>query len=220
LNHSFYVLLYHTLILKTSGATFSVLDEAIILKKVDAIKKTITGAKFLPNVYVLHGELTTEEMNSLYNHPKVKAHISLTHGEGFGRPLAEAAASGKPVIASNWSGHIDFLDKRYSILLPGALTQLHSSIIDNKLFLPEAAWFSVNHLAVKNAMIDVMKSYKQHKLNASRQASIIQNKFSLDAMAEKLNNILDAKVPEQKVIPLALPKLVLPKLNTPKLMKI
>ena len=62
----------------------------------------------LPNVYLLHGSLSTEEMNRLYNHPKVKSLVSLTHGEGFGRPLLEASMTGLTVIASAWSGQLDF----------------------------------------------------------------------------------------------------------------
>jgi hypothetical protein len=38
-------------------------------------------------------------MNCLYNHPKIKAMLSFTHGEGYGRPLAEFAVSKKPIIA-------------------------------------------------------------------------------------------------------------------------
>ena len=72
------------------------------------IKKSIT-AKTLPNVYVVHGDFTDSQMNQLYNHPKVKAHVSFTHGEGFGLPIFEAAYSGMPVIAPDWSGHVDFL---------------------------------------------------------------------------------------------------------------
>jgi glycosyltransferase involved in cell wall biosynthesis len=87
------------LIMKTSGATVSILDREDILKKITDIKETIKGD--LPNVYLLHGDLTDDEMNGLYNHPKVKAHVTLTHGEGFGRPLLEATISGKPVIASS-----------------------------------------------------------------------------------------------------------------------
>jgi len=80
------------------------------VNKINNIKQTIQGN--LPKIYLLHGELTDSQMNQMYNHPKVKAHISLTHGEGFGRPLLEATQSGKPVIASAWSGQVDFLNKR------------------------------------------------------------------------------------------------------------
>jgi hypothetical protein len=89
------------LIMKTSGAGFSVMDREDIINKINDIKSTVTGD--LPNIYFLHGDFTDEEMNQIYNHPKVKAHINLTHGEGFGRPLLEASLSEKPIITSNWS---------------------------------------------------------------------------------------------------------------------
>ena len=60
-------------------------------------------------IYLLHGFLTNEEMSGLYSHPKVKAVVSTTHGEGYGLPLFEAAYYGLPVLATNWSGHLDFL---------------------------------------------------------------------------------------------------------------
>ena len=72
------------LIMKTGGATFSVLDRETIIHKINSIKAEIKGE--LPNIYVVHGDFTDEEMNELYNHPKGKAHVTLTHGEGFGRP--------------------------------------------------------------------------------------------------------------------------------------
>ena len=60
-------------------------------------------------VYLLHGDLTDAEMHSLYIHPQIKAMVSLTHGEGYGLPLFEAAYSGMPIIAPGWSGQCDFL---------------------------------------------------------------------------------------------------------------
>ena len=60
-------------------------------------------------IYLLHGDMTDQELHSLYKHPKVKALVSLSHGEGFGLPIFEAAYSGLPVLTSEWSGHVDFL---------------------------------------------------------------------------------------------------------------
>ena len=97
------------LILKSSGAGFSIMDRDDMLNKIRSISQADPS---YPNVYLLHGDLTPEEMNALYNHPKVKAHVSFTKGEGYGRPLAEAAISGKPVITTNWSGHTDFFTPR------------------------------------------------------------------------------------------------------------
>ncbi len=131
------------LILKTSGATPSILDREDIMTKIEQIKASVRGK--LPNVYVLHGDLRDEEMNGLYNHPKVKAHVSFTHGEGFGRPLLEATLSGKPVIAPNWSGHVDFLDKSDSVLLPGSLNDV------SKNSFPKNITLLVNSSVVRDA---------------------------------------------------------------------
>jgi hypothetical protein len=62
---------------------------------------------------LLHGEFTDVEMNEIYNHSKVKAMVSLTKGEGFGRPLLEFSLTNKPIISSNWSGHIDYLNPEF-----------------------------------------------------------------------------------------------------------
>ena len=112
------------LILKTSGGTSSYMDRDSILNKISQIKKTV-NSKNLPNIYLLHGDFSDEEMNSLYNHSKVKAMISLTKGEGFGRPLLEFSLTKKPIITTGWSGHIDFLKPEFTTLLPGELKPVH-----------------------------------------------------------------------------------------------
>ena len=124
------------LILKTSSATNSIMDRDEILKKIDAVKNTVKGD--LPNVYLLHGDLEDEDMNALYNHYKVKAMVSLTKGEGFGRPLLEFSLSKKPVIASNWSGHLDFLHPEYNVLVGDSLTNVHQSAQDKDMILAES----------------------------------------------------------------------------------
>ena len=140
------------LILKTSGASFSVVDRNTMTQKINSVLEKY--GKSGPSVYLLHGDLTPEEMNSLYNHPKVKAHISFTKGEGFGRPLLEASVSQKPVIATNWSGHVDFL--KHSILLPGEVKQVHKSAIWKDVIVPESGWFYVNQNYASKIMKDVL----------------------------------------------------------------
>ncbi len=132
------------LILKTSSAGFSILDREEILNKINQIKASVQLERNqkLPNVYLLHGELTDTEMNTLYNHSKVKAHISFTKGEGFGRPLLEASISGKPVIASGWSGHLDFLDKNGAVLVGGELKNVHPSAAWENVLIQESSWFN------------------------------------------------------------------------------
>ena len=87
--------------------------------------------------------MTDEEMNLLNNDPKVKAFISFTKGEGFGRPLLEAAITGKPIITTNWSGHIDFLKSDYNILIGGKLNQIHKSA-SNQWLVENSEWFNLD----------------------------------------------------------------------------
>ena len=84
------------------------------------VKQSLPNAK-LPNVYLLHGELSDVEMNALYNHAKIKAHVSFTHGEGFGHPLLLATLSGKPVVTPHWSGHLDFLNPDLTTFFEGKI---------------------------------------------------------------------------------------------------
>jgi len=197
------------LVLKTSGATFSVIDKYEILKKIDGIRKTISGE--VPNVYLLHGELTDEEMNSLYNHKKVKVHASFTKGEGFGRPLLEASLSGKPVIASDWSGHKDFLNKEYAIMLPGEVKQVHPSAV-NDFIIKESGWFTVNYSNASNVFKDVFDNYGKYLPNAEKLRKENESKFSMTEMDRVLWEILDKNVPKfEKRVELVLPKL--PKLK-------
>jgi len=213
------------LIMKTSGADFSILSKAELLKKISNIKKTVK-AKTLPNIYVLYGELEDSEMNDLYNHPKVKAHITFTHGEGFGRPLLEASLSGKPVIASSWSGHVDFLNKNNATLLTGQLTTVPKAAFPKQFLVEGQQWFTVNYSVASSILKDVFKKYKKYALPAKKLAIYNKSKFSLKAMQDKLEKILDENIPNfPKQVKLKLPKLKkaaqkVPTVKLPKLKKV
>jgi ADP-heptose:LPS heptosyltransferase/glycosyltransferase involved in cell wall biosynthesis len=99
------------LILKTSIVNSSAVDFEITKKRVKDIKKATIGDEEHPKIFVIHGRVSEAAMAGIYNDPRVIAAISLTHGEGFGLPLIEAAACGIPVMATDWSGHLDFLSK-------------------------------------------------------------------------------------------------------------
>jgi glycosyltransferase involved in cell wall biosynthesis len=205
------------LILKTSQVSSSYYDREEILKKIKKIKKTV-NSKNLPNIYLLHGEFSDEEMNELYNHPKVKAMVNLTKGEGFGRPLLEFSLTKKPIICSGWSGQIDFLDSKLTCLLGGQLTNVHPST-KNQFLLPESKWFTVDHGQTGFYLKDVFENYKNYTENAKRLASKNKNNFSWDAMKEKVDELLTKYVPEfPKEVKLELPKLN--KIEIPKLKKI
>jgi len=182
------------LILKTSQVGSSYVDREEILKKIKAIKKTVNSTN-LPNVYLLHGDFTDEEINELYNNSKVKAMVNLTKGEGFGRPLLEFTLTKKPLITTAWSGHIDFLNPEFTSLIGGQLTNVHQSAA-NQWLLPESQWFSADHGQIGHFLKDVFENYKNYTDKAKRQSFKSKTEFSWDKMKEKLCNILDTSIPE------------------------
>jgi glycosyltransferase involved in cell wall biosynthesis len=194
------------LILKTSSAGFSVLDRENTIKKIrEALGKDYGSVP----VYLIHGDLTEIEMNGLYEHPKVKAMVNFTKGEGFGRPLLEFSLTGKPVIVSNWSGHLDFL-KEGAVLLEGELKNVHESAADQFL-LKEAKWFNVNISEALTKMKDVYKNYSKYLPGSTKLAKNNRKNFSLEKMTEGFDGILNQYGIYSKVQPkfqtLQLPKL-------------
>ena len=199
------------LILKCSAGVASYLSRDSILDKIKHIKKSV-GSSNLPNVYLLHGEFDDSEMNELYNHSKIKAMVSFTKGEGFGRPLLEFSTTGKPIIASGWSGHVDFLDKNSIVLLGGRLENVHDSAANNWL-IKEAQWFQVEPKQGISALKEVYKKYKQYSKRSKKQRHYAKTNFSWDKMKELVGKKLDntPNIPTQ--VQLQLPKLELPKLS-------
>ena len=195
------------LILKTSGAGFSIMDRTEILKRIDSIKASIP-AEILPEVYLLHGDLTDEEMNQMYNHPKVKAHLTFTHGEGFGRPLLEASFSGKPILAPISTGQADFLDKNGCIELPHQMTKVPKNAFPEQYWNQDALWSTVDYPISAKIIKDVYENYDKYKLRAKKLMLINRSTFSFDEMKIKLEGIVDniiKDIPQE--IKLKLPKL-------------
>ena len=214
------------LLLKTNKVDYSLLDKEDILKDIRRIRDQFDKVD-LPNIYILHGEFTNEELNKINNDTKIKAFVSFTKGEGFGRPLLEQAITGKPVITTNWSGHIDFIRPEYNVLLGGELKPIHESAANDWL-LKEANWFNVNTEIASKAMKDVYKKYKKYIENSRKQTKFLKENFSQDKMTEALKGYMD-QIKITKTMPLQLPKLKkiggdskpeLPKLKLPKLQKV
>lgn len=195
------------LLLKT-GSVFSKIEKQQIEEKINFIKSQSKGD--LPNIYLLYGDLTDDEMNSLYNHKKVKVNISFTKGEGFCRPLLEASIIGKPIIVSSFGGQLDFLNNDNSILLPGELKNIHQSVVWNEVLIPDSKWFYVNYTIASNEMLRVFNNYDLY-LEKSQKLSNINTKFEMNNMTKQLELILDKylnniKIEEKFIMP-SIPKL-------------
>jgi glycosyltransferase involved in cell wall biosynthesis len=195
------------LVLKVSQGSPSIIDRNNILKRIEDVRKTVQS-KDIPNIYLIHGDLSDEEINCIYNHPKIKAMVSLTKGEGFGRPLLEFSMIGKPIIASGWSGHMDFLTPEFCGIVGGTLNKVHPSAVVANTILADSQWFKPDDNQVGHAFVDVFDQYKEYQEKAKRLAYRNKQSFSLDKMTEKLDELLKQYVPEfPKHVELKLPKL-------------
>ena len=215
------------LILKTSGATFSIIDRDEILKKIEDVKRRFPKDWSLPNVYLLHGDLTDEEMNDLYNHPKIKCMVSFTHGEGFGRPLLEASMVGLPIIAPGWSGQVDFLDPNHTLFLNGKLEQVPGSAVWEDIIIPESKWFVIDEHHAYLSLKFIFENRNEAKEKAKQMMRDNRKKYTLDKMAELLNEVIDKYIKQlPSSVQLKLPKLKkiekekLPKIKLPKLKRV
>tara|TARA_R100001015_G_C4632994_1_gene197319 strand:+ start:2900 stop:4180 length:1281 start_codon:yes stop_codon:yes gene_type:complete len=194
------------IILKT-GIGFSVTERNNVIQKIKDVTAPFQDAKTkIPNIYLVWGNLTDSEMNSLYNHPKVKAMVSFTHGEGYGRPLAEFSITGKPVIVSDWSGHVDFI-KQNGIMLPGELKQVHKSTVWKEVIQEDSQWFYVNYQYASGVIRDVYKNYKKYLEKTRKQTKYMKDNFTLDVMTSQFENILEKYLPAASVEDFEVPNL-------------
>ncbi len=195
------------LILKTNGANFSILDRDFTKKQIQYVKDMFKGVK-IPNIYLIHGDFTIEEMSTLYNHPKVSAFITCTHGEGFGRPMLEASCCDLPVIATKWSGHLDFLTDSESMLIDGFLKDVPEGALWPPIIVKPSKWFDVNEADVVRKIRTFHKKKKLIIKKATRLGKRNRREFSLPAMAKKFNDIIDEVLKGiPKSVDLKLPKL-------------
>ncbi len=209
------------LVLKTSRGTFSPIDKYDLMKDIEEVKAQC-NFKTAPSIYLLHGELSDIQMNELYNHPKIKSMVSFTKGEGFGRPLLEFSTTGKPIIAPNFSGHVDFLDKEMSAMLPGALTEIHEAAIPKDYRFKGSQWFQVDFAAGSHFLKDIFTNYDKW-LTKSYAQKISNEQFTLNKMTEKLGKIIKPyieNIPEHVAVNLPKLKKKEDSLKLPKLKKV
>ena len=202
------------MVLKTSTGLENYMSRNEILDRIKVIRSQVKGD--LPNVYLIQGEFSNSDMNELYNHPKIKAMLSYTKGEGFGRPLLEFCLSKKPVIASGWSGQLDFLNPNFTTLLPGKLENVHPSAA-NKWLLKEFQWFSVDEKRASKTLRDVYQKYKKFNVPSKQQGHYVKTNFSFEKMKELVGKVLDANLPKfAQQVDLKLPE-INPNVKLPKL---
>ncbi len=195
------------LILKTSTAGYSISSKEFILNEIDKIRKEVFFKESLPNIYLLHGSLEDSELNALYNNDKVKCMITIG-SEGFGRPALEfSCASYKPIIASPYSGHVDYLLEKNNLFVGGELKRVPQQY-QNQFFIDGSSLFKVNPNELSMCLQDILVNYKKYLKLSNEQGKHSRENFSFENMKYKLQEIIYNNVPNiPKPIQLKLPSL-------------
>ena len=146
-------------------------------------------------------------MTGLYTHPKIKAIISATHGEGFGLPLFEAAYNGLPVVAPGWSGHMDFLyapvrdkktkktkNKPLFAKVDYTLRQIQKEAVWDNILVADAMWCFPNERDFKDK---IRKVHKQHGMYSRWAEKLSAHVRSEHALSKVLDKMLSTLIPEK-----------------------
>ena len=187
------------LILKTHTDYYSKIGQYQIFKRIDYIKKLFKEdyqQNQLPNIYLLYGQLTDEQLIGLYRNDKVKAMISITHGQGWGLPIMQFMLNTtKPVIYSNWSAMLEYTTDQYqqNLAIPGSLVQLNQKIctLYQNVMRPDSKWFEVNHQIVRQKMLQLYNDPFRYNDICVRQQEYLINKFNNKTMCEQIKEIMD-----------------------------
>lgn len=177
------------LVIKTNRGRETSIDRkgtAILLQKI----LMELGHKGTPKIHLLHGSMSRAEMNSLYKDERIKAFISATRGEGFGLPHIEAAASGLPVIATNWSAHKEFLDKGKWIRVDYDLVSVPQEKIDNQIFVEGMKWANPKEESFKKSLRKFYEKPDLPKKWSEDLSKTILKDYSLDEAKSKYASFL------------------------------
>lgn len=178
------------LIIKTNSGTNCKMDLRVTERKLKNFLSNIRSKNCKARVYLLHGYLNEKEIAGLYRSKKIMGLISATRGEGFGLPLLEASVSGLPVIATDWSGHKDFLDKGEWLAVENNLKPVHPAKIDGNIFVPGAQWAQIDKSDFTKKLLTLYKNPGFYKNKAKLLSKKIKSEFSFDAIALKYDDLM------------------------------
>lgn len=176
-------------VIKTNIGRNTAIDRQRTLRIMQTIVKECRKGDY-PKIHLLHGDMSDSDVAALYKHNQIKALISLTRGEGYGLPILEAAASGLPIIATGWSGHTDFLNHGKYINILYNLKEIHSSRVDNKIFLSQSKWAEVIEDDFKKKIVKFRNNSSIPKLWAEELSTIIKEKYSSVAVSHQYDEVI------------------------------
>ena len=181
------------IILKTNFGKGSIADKEMCRSYLNEVLKEFRVGQS-PSFYFVHGNMKKEEIASLVTHSKVKLYASATRGEGYGLPLIEAAVAGKPIVATNWSGHLEFLQRENFGNVDYDLVEISESKVDGRIFQKGFRWANPLENSFKNEVRKVRSDYETAKNKAKTMKKHIQFNFNSDVVKRKYDELFSRVV--------------------------
>lgn len=177
------------IVIKTNAGRNSKIDRNMVVNLMKQLLSEVRKGPY-PKFNLLHGDMNDKEVASIYRHDQIKALVALTRGEGYGLPILEAAASGLPVVATGWSGHMDFLKHGKFVSVYYQLNEVHQSRIDNKIFVKGARWANPSEEDFKKRILKFRESYSIPKEWARDLQKKISEQYSFEKICQTYDNVL------------------------------
>ena len=177
------------IILKTNMGRGTTIDRNVTKSVLAKIVSTIKKGPF-PKIHLIHGNMDSEEIAALYHHPTVKCFVSATRGEGYGLPLIDAAASGVPIIATNWSGHLEFLEDGKFLPIDYELKEINKQKVDNRIFFEGFKWAEPNKDSFNDQVDRLLKNSDVLKKNATEYAQKVSSRYYKEEIKKMYDKIL------------------------------
>lgn len=197
------------LVIKTHMQNNSTLDFHATKLQIKALLNVLAPEKKC-KIYLVHGNMTEKQMYSLYNPEYIDCYLTTTHGEGFGIPLFNAACSGIPVIATNWSGHLDYL--RIPIKNKAGKPKIKSHFLKTKfdiapvqehhlmpeLITPECEWAYPREDSFKKNMNYAIKNHKLIKAEADTLAAYLKENYNTTVVRQKYQDFMRSQIQKEE----------------------
>ena len=142
----------------------------------------------VPGVVSITEEASAGQMAAL--HALCGAYVSAHHAEGWGLGLSEAMAFGRPVIATGYSGNMDFMDESNSFPVPYTMAPVSALMCERiPLFTRDMRWAEPDLNAMADCMVRVARGRIPEGLR--ERAASVAVRFGPEAIADRLARLLE-----------------------------
>ena len=196
------------LVLKTAFSRGSIIDKEKTISHLSKILKQYEGRKC--KVYLLHGDLTDEQVHSLYVREDIHAYITATHGEGYGLPIFEAAYSGMPIVATDWSAHLDFLsadykengktkNKKLFAKVEYEMEEIPAHVVWQDILIEGSQWAKPKGLSFRKQIRNMYKNYGMYKKWAKVLKANVLDTHEENKILQQMHNSIMSSTQESAV---------------------